>query len=88
MNTLEGSGPFPRVDLDGKMAFQPWKASSGVEMDRTHAPDCWDAQRIAAIPTGERRDKAWLARRKHAPCCTKIPPAWGLDCIYLRLSEE
>jgi hypothetical protein len=29
-----------------------------------------------------------LARRKHAPCCTKITPAWGLDCIYLRLPEE
>jgi hypothetical protein len=64
------------------MAFQPW------EVDRTNAPDCWDTQRIAALPTGERRDKAWLARRKQAPCRTKVPKSWGLDCIYLRLLEE
>jgi hypothetical protein len=69
MTSLGGPGLIPREDLDGKVAFQPW------EVDRTHAPDCWDAQRIAALPTGERRDKAWLARRKHAPCCTKVPPA-------------
>jgi hypothetical protein len=29
-----------------------------------------------------------LARRKHAPCCTKIRTVWGLDCIYLHLPEE
>ena len=82
MTTPVGPCSIPREDFDGGLAFQPW------EVDRTHAPDCWDAQRIAALPTGERRDRAWLARRKHAPCCTKIPKEWGLDCIYLRLPEE
>jgi hypothetical protein len=82
MNSLGGPGLIPREDLDGRVALQPW------QVDRTHAPDCWDAQRIAALITGERRDKAWLARRKHAPCYTKVPPAWGLDCIYLHLPEE
>ena len=82
MTTPAGPCSIPREDFDGGLAFQPW------EVDRTHAPDCWDAQRIAALPTGERRDRAWLARRKHAPCCTKIPREWGLDCIYLRLPEE
>jgi hypothetical protein len=82
MTTLGGPGPIPREDLDGRISFQPW------EVYLTHAPDFWDAQRIAALPTGERRDKEWLARRKHAPFCTKVPPAWGLDCIYLRLPEE
>jgi hypothetical protein len=52
MTTLGGPVPTPREDLDGRMALQPW------EVDRTHAPDCWDAQRIATMPTGERRDKA------------------------------
>jgi hypothetical protein len=73
INSLGGPSTILRDDLDGRIAFQPW------EVDRKHAPDCWDAQRIAALHTGERRDKAWLARRKHAPCCTKVPPAWGLD---------
>jgi hypothetical protein len=82
MTSLGGPVPFPREDIDGRIAFQPW------EVDLAHAPDCWDAKRIAALPTGERRDKVWLARRKHAPCCTKIPPAWGLYCIYLSLPEE
>jgi hypothetical protein len=82
MNSLGGPGTIPRKDLNGRVAFQPW------EVDRTHAPDFWDAQRIASLHTGERRDKAWLSRRKHAPCCTKVPPEWGLDCIYLRLPEE
>jgi hypothetical protein len=82
MNSLGGPGTIPRKDLNGRVAFQPW------EVDRTHAPEFWDAQRIASLHTGERRDKAWLSRRKHAPCCTKVPPEWGLDCIYLRLPEE
>jgi hypothetical protein len=82
MTTLGGPSPIPREDLDGRIAFQP------REVDRTHATDCWDSQRIAAMPTGERHDKAWLERRKHVPCCTKVPPEWGLDCIYLRLPEE
>jgi hypothetical protein len=82
MTSLGGPVSIPREDLDGRVAFQPW------EVDRTHAPDFWDAQPIAALPTSERRDKAWYARRKHAPCCTKVPTAWVLDCIYLRLPEE
>jgi hypothetical protein len=78
------SGPttVTREDPDARTAFRPW------EIDREHAPECWDARRLATVPTGERREKAWLARRKHAPCCTKIPAAWGLDCIYLRSPEE
>jgi hypothetical protein len=55
MNTLGGPSHIPREDLDGRVSFQPW------DSDRTYAPDCWDSQRIAALPTGERRDKAWLA---------------------------
>jgi hypothetical protein len=82
MNTLGGPSLIPREELDGRVSFQPW------EVDRTYAPDCWDSQRIAALPTGERRDKAWLAQRKHTPCCTKVPPEWGLYCIYLRLPDE
>jgi hypothetical protein len=82
MTTPGRPGPIPREDLDGRMAFQMWK------VDRTHAPDCWNAQRIDALPTGERRDKAWLARRKHELYCTKVHKSWGLDCNYLRLPEE
>jgi hypothetical protein len=41
-----------------------------------------------AKTTGERRDKAWLAGRKYAPCYKRVTPAWGLNCIYLRLPEE
>jgi hypothetical protein len=82
MNTLGEPGPIPRENLDSRMDFQPW------EVDLTHAPDCWDVQRTTALPTGERRNKAWLARRKHAPCCKKVPKSWGLDFIYLRLPEE
>jgi hypothetical protein len=82
MADVRAGAMAPREDPDTRVAFRPW------EVDREHAPECWDARRLAAVPTGERREKAWLARRKHAPCCTKIPAAWGLDCIYLRSQEE
>jgi hypothetical protein len=63
-------------------AFQPWTA------DQQHAPKCWDVKRLLAVPTPERREKAWRAKRRHAPCSNRIPPEWGLDCIYLRYREE
>jgi hypothetical protein len=50
MTSLGGPGTIQREDLDGRIAFHLW------EVDHEHAPDCWDAKRIAALPTGERRD--------------------------------
>jgi hypothetical protein len=47
MTSLGGPGLIPREDLDGRVAFQL------LEVDRTYAPDCWDAQRIVALRTGE-----------------------------------
>jgi hypothetical protein len=78
------SGPatVTREDPEARTAFRP------RDIDREHAPECWDARRLAAVPTGELREKVWLAGRKHAPYFTKIPAAWGLDFIYPRSLEE
>jgi hypothetical protein len=75
--------------------FKPW-----VE-DRLRNPNCFDSQRIDAIPDrvsgrsgrslqhgASSPQLAWEARRRHTPCSVPIDPTWDMDNLYLRGVEE
>ena len=49
--------------------------------------DHLEVQRFNQLPP-HHRAPAWNERRKHAPCSEAVPPAWGLDALYLRHPDE
>ena len=49
--------------------------------------DHLEVQRFNQLPP-HHRAAAWKERRKHAPCSEAVPPAWGLDALYLRHPDE
>jgi hypothetical protein len=75
-----------------RMPFKTWAAERDVNVL------CLDRVRFDSVPVtvgqGDLRrmptspQMAWEARRKHAPCSVPIPPAWGMDALYLRESGE
>jgi hypothetical protein len=75
--------------------FKPW-----VE-DRLLNANCFDSQRIDAIPDRVSRRSgrglqhgasspqlAWEARRRHTPSSVPIDPNWDMDNLYLRGVDE
>ena len=81
------------ADRDGageRPAFTSW------EVERVRSPKRFDNYRLDQVPIRERRhpqpatspELAWNARRRHAPCHTRVPPACNVDCHFLRLDEE
>jgi hypothetical protein len=79
-----------RENIYERPAFSQWAE------ERVTQPPRFDNIRLDRVPVRERRDGqaatspelAWNARRRHAPCHTRVPATCQVDCHYLRLDEE
>jgi hypothetical protein len=56
-------------------------------VDETAAPQCFDSWRMNQIPV-ERREGAWLQRRRHSPCGLLVPVNLAMDSVYYRFDGE
>jgi hypothetical protein len=79
-----------RENYNERPAFSQWAE------ERVTQPPRFDNVRLDQVPIRERRDGqpatspelAWNARRRHAPCHTRVPATCRVDSHYLRLDEE
>jgi hypothetical protein len=60
-----------------------WAPFRKWAVDETAAPQCFDSWRMNQIPA-ERREGAWLQRRRHFPCGLLIPVKLAMDSVYYR----
>jgi hypothetical protein len=67
--------------LSDRAPFRKWA------VDATAAPQSIDALRMNQIPP-DRREFAWLQRRRHSPCGLLIPAEWAMDSIHYRYDGE
>jgi hypothetical protein len=56
-------------------------------VDETVAAQCFDIWRMNQIPA-ERREGAWLQRRRHSPCGLLVPVNLAMDSVYYRFDGE
>jgi hypothetical protein len=56
-------------------------------VDETAAPQCFDSWRMNQIPE-ERREEAWLQRRRHYSCGLLVPISLAMDSTYYRFDGE
>jgi hypothetical protein len=68
-------------DVSDRAPFRKWS------VDSMAAPQSFDALRLNQIPP-DRREFAWLQRRRHSPCGLLIPPEWAMDSIHYRYDGE
>jgi hypothetical protein len=56
-------------------------------VDETAAPQCFDSWRMNQIPE-ERREEAWLQRRRHSSCGLLVPISLAMDSTYYCFDGE
>jgi hypothetical protein len=68
-------------EVSDRAPFRKWV------VDGAAAPQCFDTWRMNQIPV-DRREDAWLQRRRHSPCGLLVPLEWAMDSIHYRFDGE